>query len=95
MAKLYEKYKGSRLVPLKLDDKFELPNLSIDQLELLESIWETYKDNTGNSLEALTHSEPPWINARIGLSMNESSKNVISLESMKEYYITIYNGGEA
>ena len=61
-----------------------------DDIELLELVWNTYGDLTGNALEALTHTEVPWINARAGAAPSEPCSNIISLESMKEYYQTIY-----
>lgn len=38
-------------------------NIEIDTEDekLLEDVWDTYGENTGNALEALTHRELPWI----------------------------------
>lgn len=71
------------------------PEFSAENQELLESVWETYGDMTANSLEVLTHSEMPWIKARIGLKPNENSNNKISREDMTSYYRSIYAGGDA
>ncbi len=62
------------------------------ELELLNSVWITYKDKSGNELEALTHTEMPWLKARLGLSENENSNQVISDADMEEYYSSIYAG---
>lgn len=89
--KLYREYKrfGWNCIPKvdKVTAKF-----SDKTLELLESVWETYGDQDGNSLEALTHSETPWRNARVGLQPNENSNVVISTEDMRNYYQSIYLG---
>ncbi len=61
-------------------------------LELLESVWVTYGDKSANELEALTHSETPWKNARKGLDETEPSDNEILAEDMREYYLSIYSG---
>ena len=61
-------------------------------LELLESVWMTYGDKSANELEALTHSEMPWRNARIGLSEDEPSNLKISEKDMHDYYLSIYIG---
>lgn len=61
-------------------------------LELLESVWMTYGDKSANELEALTHSEMPWRNARIGLSEDEPSHIKISGDDMHDYYLSIYIG---
>ena len=52
----------------------------------------TYGDKTANELEALTHSETPWKNARKGLDETEPSDNEILAEDMREYYLSIYSG---
>ena len=38
---------------------------------LSEDVWETYGRLTGNALEALSHRELPWIEARKGYSETE------------------------
>lgn len=57
-----------------------------DLEELLESVWLTYGDKSGNELEALSHSEKPWIEARAGLQSNERSSNPIDGNVMAEFY---------
>lgn len=49
-------------------------NIEIDTEDekLLEDVWDTYGENTGNALEALTHRELPWIEARRGYEPEEA-----------------------
>lgn len=88
---LYQKYKKFGWNPIPQEDSHV--NFADDSLSVLESVWETYGDQDGNSLEALTHSEFPWINARMGLAPSDNSNVVISVEDMKNYYKSIYLGG--
>ncbi len=69
----------------------------VDDIELLEMVWDTYGEMTGNALEALTHNELPWKKARLGCAADQQCTEVISLEDMKDYYSQIYTGdyGEA
>lgn len=60
----------------------------------LERVWATYGDQSGNSLEILTHRELPWIEARCGYADNERCNVVISPETMKKFYQSIYIGNE-
>ena len=60
--------------------------------DFLERIWVTYGDYDGHQLEAFTHEETPWINARRGLGPWENSKNIISVKDMEEYYFDLYSG---
>ncbi len=64
----------------------ELPG---DIEELLESVWLTYGDKSGNELEALSHSERPWLEARAGLPDSQSSKNRINPDTMRKFYLSI------
>ncbi|ULG71164.1 Panacea domain-containing protein [Macrococcus brunensis] len=66
--------------------------LSNEQIELIDSVLETYDELSGNELEALTHSERPWLNKRVGLEEMDASRNIISTDDMREYYKSIYIG---
>lgn len=76
----YSKYKWD-LIPSE-----KVPAVSEDAEMVLEAVYNTYGGFTGDQLENLTHSEDPWIEARKGLEPWESSNNVISITSMKDYY---------
>ncbi len=54
--------------------------------ELLDLIYKVYGKYSGNGLEALTHSENPWILARNGLNEEEKSNNIIDDKVIFEYY---------
>lgn len=62
--------------------------------EILESVWETYGDLYGSQLEALTHTEDPWIKARGDLGAFDLSHENISYHDMKRYYKKIYIGDQ-
>jgi len=91
---IYDKFKGSawtELNPINENKK------SFDEVteDLLESVWITYGNQTGNSLEALSHSELPWLNARKNCGEDERCSNTIDSKDMKEFYLSIYIGEEA
>ena len=91
---LYEKYKGTGWQEHLPDDAYQ-DNFGSATEDVLDSVWLTYGEQTGNSLEALTHSELPWIKARGNCAVNEKCANTISVDDMKEYYRSIYSGGDA
>lgn len=62
--------------------------------DFLSSVWITYGANTANALEALTHTELPWQAARAGLAPDEPSSRPISPDIMRDFYRSIYIGGE-
>lgn len=91
---LYDRFKLFGFKPIMMKGNFKSPFKKEDE-ELLEDVWTTYGDETGNSLEALSHREEPWIKARHGYEPNERCMVVITPESMKEYYKSIYSGDKA
>lgn len=62
------------------------PKFEEDTLEVLKAVYQTYSNFDGSQLEALTHSELPWKEARGTLAPYEICYNPISLETMKRYY---------
>ena len=90
---LYDKYKdyGFSYIP-----QCEVPPVfSPDESSFLEDVWETYGGMSANSLEALTHNEAPWQKARSGLAPDVLTSRIISPEDMRDYYRSIYEGGDA
>ncbi len=86
---LYETYRGNGWNDIAAVDATTLPALSNDLAELLESVWITYGDKSGNELEALSHSEKPWVEARAGLESHVRSDNPIDPQTMKSFYGSI------
>ena len=58
--------------------------------EFLKIVHNTYGGFDGDELEALTHSELPWQEARKGFEEWEPSNEYISEEIMEEFYSNIY-----
>lgn len=88
---LWEKFKSFGFNTIKIKGKIT-NNFSQKDIKLLEDVWDTYGDSTGNALEALTHRELPWIEARKGYEENERCTVVISPNNMASYYKSIYCG---
>jgi uncharacterized phage-associated protein len=75
------------------DPVHQLKNLlTTDQVELIEDVVNELVTWTGLQLEATTHSEKPWIEARIGLSPAEKSSKLISKTTMMNYYKSELDG---
>ncbi|MCY4233389.1 MAG: DUF4065 domain-containing protein [Bacteroidetes bacterium] len=81
---LYEQHKGSFFVSEISGGKPE--NLNHTQIETIDAVLDFYGDKPPQWLSTLTHMEDPWKKARRGLPPRERGKNVITLESMAEYY---------
>ena len=89
---LFQRYKGTAFEELAADKDYSGVAFTNEETELLNSVWETYGDSTGNSLEVLTHKELPWIKARNGYGTYEKCGKTISPKDMREYYRSIYDG---
>ena len=90
---LYERFKGFGYETIALKTKSaQHMHIDNDDLKLLEDVWDTYGEKSGNALEALSHREIPWIEARRGYSVTEKCTVVISPESMKKYYRSVFSG---
>lgn len=89
---LYQKYKTYGWN--NIEKKEEAPKFPSDIEELLNSVWDTYGDKSGNELEALSHSERPWKEARINLNEDERGHVKISPETMRVFYLSIYSGDD-
>lgn len=91
---LYDRFKGYGWHELKITNpeivKERLEGLfTKEQLEVLEAVWDTYGEYGADQLEALTHTEQPWLEQRTDLGQFESSSRTISCETMRNFYKSI------
>lgn len=87
---IYNKYKkyGFDSIPCPVDEEI---NISDDVCGFLSDIWQTFGIYDGKFLEEQTHKEAPWINARKGCAIGERCHNIITKESMEEFFKTVIN----
>jgi uncharacterized phage-associated protein len=60
--------------------------LNRDEQSTLEAVLKTYGPLSPEDLSAVTRREPPWIQARIGLSVLERGHRVIEPAALTAYY---------
>ncbi|WP_277870841.1 Panacea domain-containing protein [Trueperella bialowiezensis] len=60
--------------------------LSAEQAEIVDRAAGKLASLSGNELSERTHSEKPWIDARGGLALHESCSNIITKQSIADYY---------
>lgn len=80
---LYYKYKayGYNNIPRRTST-----TINSDLRDILIEIYRIYGGLDGDQLEALTHKEEPWKNARKGLKPYEPSNEIISFEDIKSFF---------
>lgn len=84
---LYNRYKGYGWHDIpKQKDK---PNISSELESLLQQVWEAYGSFTAEELEAISHREAPWLNARKGYKNGDACVNEISAYDILQYYSSL------
>ncbi len=83
---LYKKFKNFEFNPIVFETENVKFNFNKRQSDLLNSVWKVYGKYNAEYLEALTHSELPWQEARKDLPITQASNNVIDLQVAKKYY---------
>ncbi len=83
VPQVFRRYRVCRWSPIPRGDTV---GVSTEVCRHLDEVWKAYGEYNAYELERMTHSEKPWMQARIGLEPDESSHNVIPKDSMKRYY---------
>jgi len=100
IPEVYHKFKIFNYSPIKNEYKEgesaskklnELLKDHIDRKDLIIEVLNKYGQMTSYHLENLTHSEEPWIKARIGLGELDHSSIKIDKKIMKSYYKSLIN----
>ena len=71
-----------------LKNRFQ--ELTDQEKEVIDLVVDTFGMYSGTALERITHREKPWKDAREGYLPTEHSYKVISKESIKEYFQSVY-----
>lgn len=83
---LYQVYKENGWKPIDQVSRDSLTNISAETYEFLGIIYGSYGGLTGDELEAVTHDEEPWTEARGGLPEYEPSQNPINEDTIIRFY---------
>ena len=83
---LFDKHRGQYTIGRELLAYGSSDNLDQDAKATIDRVVEAYGHLDANQLIALTHRELPWREAREGVADFARSNNVISTDTMQEYY---------
>jgi uncharacterized phage-associated protein len=86
VRELYDTHKGRFMVSAAEWPTGEPANLGDKEKEAIDAVLKFYGDKPAAWLSELTHSEPPWKEARNGLAPGQRGDSEISTASMAEYY---------
>lgn len=83
---IYYKYRSYTYNPIAETQAFDEYALSEDEKSVVDCVAKYLCCYSGKILEAFTHTEAPWIDARKGLQAEDRSKRLISKESIKNFF---------
>lgn len=88
LAGVYQTYKRYGDIPIS-DTPLISPELPVYLENHLREIIEVFGYEPAERLVAMTHAESPWQIARGNLPPDARSRNVVSMESMKQYFKSV------
>ena len=83
---LFAEHRGRFLIAAEDFHVGDPDSMTADEKDSVDVVLRDYGDRTPYELREQTHFEEPWKKARAGLPEDVNCQNVISLESMGEYY---------
>ena len=88
---VYEMFRDFKYNPIE-DARFAIfdgnkDELTEDERRVVDLVVNTFGEYGGKVLEIITHSEKPWKNARKGYGENIPSNELLSMESIKSYFV--------
>ncbi len=83
---LFERHKGKFYAEPNMFSDANINIFSDEQRDTMDAVIRDLGNKSPQWLSDLTHSERPWLEARKGVSPGEPCTNIISKESMLEYY---------
>ena len=86
---IYRRYSNYCFDPIGSVNEFDVSSLPGEEKVLLDSIVRHVCCYSGKTLESFTHTETPWVSARVGLPADASSNRIISKQSIGEYFTSV------
>lgn len=92
---VYVLFKDFKYSPIE-DNRFAIfknrfEELSEHEKKVIDLVINTFGKYSGKVLENITHEELPWKNARVGYEVSEPSREIISKDEIKNYFMSVAN----
>lgn len=90
---VYDLFKDFKYNPIEdnrfaiFKDRFE--ELSEQEKMVIDLVINTFGKYSGKVLEDITHEEQPWKNARLGYEPSEPSREIISKDEIRNYFVSV------
>lgn len=89
---VYDQFKEYQYNPINgrnVADEFESIELSYNEMEILDQVIKHFGCYSGSMLKNMTHLEKPWIEARGELAPDHPSQQILTKESMADYFAEV------
>lgn len=83
---LFDKHRGRFVVDSDLLKDVPEYSFDSDAIDTMDSVLNYYGDKEPQWLSELTHKEAPWKEARVGVPSGASCSEIVTKESMQQYY---------
>jgi uncharacterized phage-associated protein len=88
---LYDRFKTNKnlysfIEPTDILNEKPEDLIALEDRDFINFILDNYAGFSGAELEAMSHKEEPWIEARKGVSPMQASSNVIAESLMQKFY---------
>ena len=83
---LFARHRGRFVVDSSFLNDIPDYDFESDAIETMDSVLEFYGDKEPQWLSELTHKEAPWKEARVGIPSGAPCSNIITKDSMQQYY---------
>ncbi len=87
---LYDYHKGLFEISSIPQERCDVSKFVSDQKETMNAVIDAYGQFSPHELSELTHAEDPWKEARKNMAPLDRGSNVITHESMQQYYQNLY-----
>lgn len=92
---VYDLFKDFKYNPIE-DDRFAIFKDRFEELGerekmVIDLVINTFGKYSGKVLENITHAELPWKNARLGYEASEPSREIISKDEIRNYFVSVAN----
>ena len=86
---VYDRFKDYRYNQIESEENLDELLFTSLEISILDSVIKNFGCYSGKILEEFTHTEKPWLVARGNIPQNKKSQNIISKESIGEYFISV------
>ncbi|QAR44316.1 DUF4065 domain-containing protein [Kosakonia cowanii] len=90
VLEVFQQYKDYGWKPLPIPNDQDCPKFPAKVLNILLQVFDSYGELPAKTLENMTHTDRPWIDARGDLAPEERCNTVIPKDQIKSYFKTKY-----